>query len=117
MSYMVIMIVDDPENCPAIIDAWVQLGVSGVTILPSSGMGRMKKAALLGDDLPLMPRLQDFLETREEEHRTLLSVVESEQIADKMVVAAQSITGNLDEPHTGVLFVIPVLKAFGLGRK
>ncbi len=116
MSYLVVMIVDDPENCSSILDAWDKIGVSGVTILESTGLGRIRKAALL-DNIPLMPSLQDFLTSREVDHRTLLSVVENEAVVDRMVEAAQNITGDLNEPHTGILFVLPILKVYGLDRK
>jgi hypothetical protein len=92
------------------------LGVTGATILESTGMGRIKKRGML-DDFPLIPSLQDFLDVREESHRTILSVVEDEALVDQMAAVAQHSIGDLDEPHTGFLFVVPVLKAFGLGRK
>jgi len=115
-NFLVVLIVDDVEDCPAILDEWESLGVSGVTILESTGLGRMRKAAL-GDDIPLMPGLRDFLEAREEPHRTLLSVVDGQEKVDQMVAVAQRVIGDLDHPHTGFLFVIPVLQAYGLGRK
>jgi hypothetical protein len=34
-----------------------------------------------------------------------------------MVSAAQNVIGDLDGPHTGFLFVVPVLQAYGLGVK
>ena len=116
MSYLVVLIADDPDDCPAVLDAWEALGVTGVTILESTGLGRLRRAEMR-DDLPLMPSLSDFLNAREVPHRTLLSVVDSEAIADQMAAAAQEIIGNLNDPHTGFLFVVPVLKAYGLGRK
>lgn len=116
MSYLVVLIVDNPDDCPAILEGWDEIGVKGATILDSTGMGRIKKAGLL-DDFPLVPRLQDFLEVREEPHRTIFSVVEDQVTVDRMAAAAQHIIGDLDEPHTGFMFVVPVLKAFGLGRK
>jgi nitrogen regulatory protein PII len=116
MSYLVVLIVDNPDDCPNILESWDEIGVKGATILNSTGMGRIKKAGLL-DDFPLVPRLEDFLKVREEEHRTLFSVVEDEATVDRMAAAAQHIIGDLDEPHTGFMFVVPVLKAFGLGRK
>lgn len=115
MSYLVIMIVDDPDNCSPILDAWEKLGVTGVTILESTGLARLRKSSLR-EDLPLIPSLRDFLEARETPHRTLLSVVETEALVDQMVEAVQAIAGDLDQPHTGFLFVLPVLKAYGLGR-
>ena len=115
MNYLVTLIVDNPDDCPAILDRWHDLGVPGVTILESSGLGRQRRAGLR-DDLPLIPSLQDFFDVREEPHRTLLSVVDSQDLVDRMVAAAQAVIGDLDEPHTGFLFVSPVLQAFGLGR-
>lgn len=116
MSYLVVLIVDNPDDCSVILEAWEEIGVSGATILDSTGMGRIKKAGFL-DDFPLVPRLQDFLGVREEPHRTILSVVDDETMVDKMAAVAQQTIGDLDEPHTGFLFVVPVLKAYGLGRK
>jgi len=116
MSFLVVMIVDDPDECPTILDAWGSLGVTGVTILESSGMGRLLHTSV-NDDFPLLPRLEDFDKVREVPHRTLLSVVEDEDTVEKMVKAAQNITGDLDIPNTGFLFVLPVLKAYGLNRR
>lgn len=116
MAYMVVLIVDDPEDCPAILEVWEKLGVRGVTILESTGLGRLKRAGLR-DDIPLMPSLRDLLESNEEHHRTLLSVVDDEGKVDEMISAAQKITGDLDGAHTGFLFVVPVLRVHGLGKK
>jgi len=115
MSYLVVLIVDDPDDYHPILSAWERLGISGVTILESTGLGRIRKAGL-NEELPLMPSLEDFLGVREESHRTLLSVVENQEQVDKMVDSAQKIIGNLDDPHTGFLFVVPVIEAYGLGR-
>lgn len=114
MSYLVVLVIDDPDSCPCILDAWEEIGVSGVTILESSGLGRLRRATR--DDLPLMPSLRDILASREVPHRTLLSVVEDQETVDKMVVAVQQTVGDLNQPDTGFLFVVPVLQAYGLDR-
>lgn len=114
MSYLIVLIVNDIEECPAILDAWEADGVYGVTILASTGLGRIRKAGLR-DDIPLMPSLEDLLGSEEEHHRTLLSVVDNQELVDKMVASAQKIIGNLENPHTGFLFVVPVIQAYGLG--
>jgi nitrogen regulatory protein PII len=115
MSYLVVLIVDNPDDCPHILDRWSESGVTGATILESTGMGRILRAGLR-DDIPLLPSLADFLDGRDEPHRTVLSVVEDQETVDKMVAAAQKIIGDLDDPHTGFLFVVPVVQAYGLGR-
>lgn len=115
MNYLVVLVVDDIDHCPEILDAWEEAGVLGVTILASTGLGHMRRAGLR-DDMPLMPSLQDLFESEEVHHRTLLAVVDSQELVDKMVAIAQQIIGNLEDPHTGFLFVIPVIQAYGLGK-
>jgi nitrogen regulatory protein PII len=109
------LIVNNPDNCPAVLEAWEALGLSGVTILESSGLGRMRRASMQ-DDFPLMPSLSDYFEGGEVHHRTLFSVVENEETVDRMIAAAQKVIGNLEEEHTGFLFVVPVNRVLGMGR-
>ena len=115
MSYLVVLIVNDIDDCPDILDAWEEAGVLGITIFASTGLGRVRRAGLR-DDLPLMPSLEDMFSSEEEQSRTLMSVVDSQEMVDKMVTIAQQIIGDLENPHTGFLFVLPVIQAFGLGR-
>ena len=115
MSYMVVLVVNDVDDCPEIMDAWEAAGVLGITIFSSTGLGHVRKAGLR-DDFPIMPSLQDILDSEEVHHRTLMSVVDSQELVDKLVAIAQDILGDLDEPHTGFLFVLPVLQAYGMGK-
>jgi nitrogen regulatory protein P-II 1 len=115
MSFMVVMIVDDLDDCPVILDAWEAAGVLGVTILASTGLGHIRRAGLR-DDMPLLPSLSDLFESEEVHHRTLISVVDSQELVDKMVAIAQGVIGSLEDPHTGFLFVVPVIQAYGFGK-
>lgn len=114
--YLVVLIVNDPEDCPAILDAWDAAGVSGITILYSSGLGHVRKSGLL-DDMPLLPSLEDLFQGEEVHHRTLMSVVEGQPMVDRLVQVTRSITGDLDRPHSGFMFVVPVSQVYGLDRK
>ncbi len=113
MYHMVMLVLNNPDRCTDVLDAWDATGVSGVTILESTGLGRLRESSIR-DDLPLMPSLMNLLRTREEHHRTLFTVVEGEAKVDAVVEATLSIVGTLDEPNTGVLFVLPVSRVIGL---
>jgi len=113
MSFLVVLVIDDPDDCPSLLEAWEEIGVTGVTILESSGLGRLRQSGLR-DDLPLMPSLHDLFQKREIHHRTLFSVVEDQAKVDQMVEIAGHVIGDFEEPHTGFLFVVPVLQAYGL---
>jgi nitrogen regulatory protein PII len=115
-NYLVVLVLDDPDMCSCILEAWEQIGVTGVTILESSGLGRLRRKAIR-DDLPLLPSLRDVFSSQEVPHRTLFSVVDNQEKVDKMVDAVQGQIGDLNQPNTGLMFVTPVLQAYGLGKK
>jgi nitrogen regulatory protein P-II 1 len=115
MSYLVVLVVNNLNDCPAILDAWEQAGVTGVTILESTGLGHIRRAGLR-DDMPIIPSLHNLFQSNEVHHRTLLSVVDDQTDVDRMVEIARQFIGNLDDPHTGFLFVVPVLQVYGMGR-
>lgn len=112
MYHMIIFVVDDVDLCPDILDAWESLGVGGVTILESTGLGRVRDSGIR-DDIPLMPSLSNLMRTREERHRTLFTVVEGEEMVDLVIGTTVGITGSLDEPNKGILFVLPVSRILG----
>ena len=113
MYQMILLVLDKLEQCQTVLDAWDAAGAEGITILQSTGLARVRSSAIR-DDLPLMPSIASLLKGREEHHSTLFTVVEGEELVDRIVEATQAITGSLDEPHSGVLFVLPVTRAIGV---
>ena len=116
MSYLVTLVLDDPDRCQDVLDAWEEAGAPGVTILDSSGLGRVRRAGIR-DDVPLMPSLSDLFRRQEDHHRTLFSVVKDQSQVEAIVQATQALIGELDRGHTGLLFVVPVSQVYGLHKK
>ena len=114
MAYLLVLIVDDIDKCPAIFDAWEEIGITGITILESTGLGRIRKAFGYRDDLPLMPSIRNLLQSREEHHRTLMTLINDEALIDQTIAATESVLGPLEEPHKGIIFVLPVLRVVGI---
>lgn len=115
MAQLLVLVLDNLEQCPAVLDAWEEAGVGGATILESIGLGRLR--GIVSDDLPLIPSLRDLLATREFQHRTLFTVVEDESTLERVIAATERIVGDLSEPHTGLLFVVPVSRVLGLHKR
>lgn len=115
MAYLVVLVLDNPNQCSDVLGAWDEAGVPGVTIVESTGLARIQRA--IWDDLPLVPSVRDLLGTRELHHRTLFTVVPDEATVDRVIAATQQVIGDLDTHHTGILFVVPVVRAIGLERK
>lgn len=115
MSYLVVVVLDDPDKSDALLAAWEQAGVRGVTILESSGIGRVRGAALR-EEMPLMPSLRNLLRGQEEHHRTFFSVVENETRVEALAAAAQQVAGDFSQPHSGLLFALPLSHVYGLTK-
>lgn len=115
--FCILFVLNNIEDMDAVLDAWESAGVSGVTILPSVGLQRYHNKSGLREDLPLIPGLDDLLERYENTNRTLFTIVKDESLVDQVVAATESVTGDLDLPNTGILVVLPVLRAYGLNRR
>jgi nitrogen regulatory protein P-II 1 len=115
--YMIYFVLHDPNRLKDILEAWEKAGVNGITILLSTGLKRLKATDVLREDLPLIPSLEDLIQQEERTNRTLFTVVKDDEMVEKVVQATQSITGDLNNPNTGILAVLPVVKAYGLDRK
>ncbi len=117
MNYLIIAVVDELEKCPTLLEAWESAGAKGITILESTGLGRIRQGKSLRDDLPLMPSLRNLFQTREEPHRTLFTVVHDEAMVDRIFETTQMILGDLDKPNTGIIFALPVTRAMGISKR
>ncbi len=115
MFHLVVLVLDDPDKCRDVLNAWEAAGAPGVTILDSTGIGRVRRAGIL-DNVPLMPSLSDLLRREEDHHRTLFSIVKDESQIEAIVQATRAVIGELDQENTGLLFVVPVSQVYGLGK-
>ncbi|MGQ0603846.1 MAG: hypothetical protein ACT4QE_19365 [Anaerolineales bacterium] len=114
MPELIVLVLDDSEKVDEILNAWVALGIPGVTLLDSAGLGHELSAHSVREDLPLIPSLKSLLRQREEHSRTLFTVVPDGFDVEALIIATEAITGPLDEPDTGILFTVPVTRTRGL---
>jgi nitrogen regulatory protein P-II 1 len=111
MTKLILFVLDDPSRTVPVLEAWARAGVSGATILQSSGLGRELQSR---DDLPLIPSLRAILREQEQTHRTLFTIVPDSFDIPALIGATETVTGPLADPHTGILIVLPVLEVHGL---
>jgi nitrogen regulatory protein P-II 1 len=112
---ILVMVLDDPELLTQVLKAWSEAGIPGATITESWGIRRIC-------DLAGCEEVSTFLGftrvTRPEEvnHFTLFSVVEDMDIIERAVAATEKIVGEMDQPHTGLMFTLPVTKVWGIPK-
>ncbi len=114
MANLVVFVAPGIECCRDVLDAWEHCGVSGVTILESIGLHRVREL-IRRDDFPLFPSLRHLLEGEEYHHRTIFTVVEDDFDLEALIEATRrAVGGDFNAPNSGLLFIIPVARAFGL---
>ena len=106
MMHMILFVLDDPALLDDVLDAWDEIGVSGVTIIESTGINRRRLARQVGT--VFMAGINRLMSGDEENHYTLLTIVRSEDRVLKCVAAAEKIVGDLNTPNSGVLAAWPL---------
>lgn len=114
--FMILFVLHNPDLLEQVLNAWEEAGVGGITILPSTGLARIRAKGVWRDDIPLFPCLEDFQAHLQNLNRTLITIVEDEAMVDRVVAATQGVTGDLNLPNTGILSVLPVIRSYGLNR-
>lgn len=117
MPELVVLVLDTDEHISGVLEAWLAAGVTGVTSIDSSGLGHHLAEHATDAELPLIPSLARLLRPREDPSRTLFSVVPDGFDVDGLIAATEAVTGPLDAPDSGILFVVPVSRARGLHRR
>lgn len=99
--HMIMFVLDNPALLDDVLDAWHAVGVSGVTIMESSGLFRRSQQRPVGARYAFgMPRVAKRFEAG---NITLLTIVPDEAAVQACLAAAETITGDLNNPDTGVL--------------
>ena len=105
---LLVAVINDPEKLDEILSGFVELGVTGATIINSEGMGRV-----LSHDIPIFAGLQTLITHSRPQNRMLFSVIPEERV-DPVLALLQDVCGNLESPATGIAFVLPVDRVVGL---
>lgn len=116
MMYMIMFVSKDFEQATEMLDAWVEAGVKGVTILESAGMQQLSKGGIT-DDVGIVFTLKSLMRMHEIHHRTLFSAIPDQETLDKVLAAStKKIGGDWTRPDVGVLFAWPLTHALGIEK-
>jgi len=112
MTHMLQIILDDIKFLPDLLQAWREIGVSGTTIMKSVGGYRastwLSKVGLTAID--------HLFETKEIQRRTLIAVIEDDELLAQAIAEAERVVGSFDRPNSGVLLVLPIAQVKGLHK-
>lgn len=109
--YLLVLILNKVEVLDEILERFVEIGISGATIIDSTGMGR---TLICNDDIPIFGGLNKLFENCRPSNKTILSVVKREDTLQKAIKVVDEEVGDMHKSGAGILFTIPIDSAIGL---
>ncbi len=108
---LLVLVLNKVEVLEELLTQMVSGGISGATILNSTGMA----TALMNseEDVPLFGILRKVLNPDRVESKTIFTVLKDEQIETAKEIINR-VTGGLSNPNTGILFTLPINSVEGL---
>lgn len=104
--YLLVNVVERSEQLPRIMEQFAKIGITGSTVLDSTGMGRvlMKTRATL----PMMQQINKVTTDLESSNKTVLTVIKEKDRLDQAIQIVKSLCGDLSKPGKGILFTLPL---------
>jgi nitrogen regulatory protein P-II 1 len=106
---LLVAVVNQPEKLDDILSGFLELGITGATIINSEGMARV-----LTHDIPLFAGIQTLISRSRPQNYTIFSVIDDDEKAEAAFAVIQDVCGSLSDPGTGIVFTIPVSRATGM---
>ncbi len=109
--YMIMFVLDDPQRADELLIRWEKAGVSGATMVESSGLHRRLRKLI-----PMRYVFQYGSDYVEESHLTFFAIVPDEATVQACLEATEALIGDLSRPNTGVFAAWPLSWVKGLSK-
>jgi len=105
---LLVAVINHEELVDDVLAGFVELGITGATILESKGMGRV-----LSHDVPIFAGVRSLNVWSRGANRTLFCIADEQKI-NKAIAMIQETCGDMSEPGVGILFTVPVSRVMGI---
>lgn len=105
---LAVLILNKEECLENLLEGYIEIGVSGATIIDSIGMGN-----ILSSDVPIFAGLRFMFAGSRPYNKTIMSVIKEKKIIPlKRLI--KKILGPLEKSGNGILFFIDLCEVIGL---
>jgi nitrogen regulatory protein P-II 1 len=106
---LLVCVISDPSAADEVLQGFVEIGVTGATVIDSYGMGKV-----LLQDIPIFAGFRSLLAGSGSYSKTIFSVIKDPSVVNQAVATIQRICGDFESPNTGIIFTVPVNRVVGL---
>lgn len=111
-AQMLVAVLNREEWLEEILAGFLELGITGATVLNTEGMGR-----LLSHEIPIFAGLQTLTSRSRPRNYTLFSVIDDPRKLEEAMALLREVCGDLGRPATGLAFTVPVTRVVGLAQE
>lgn len=105
---LLVAVINHAELVDDVLAGFVELGITGATLLESKGMGRV-----LTQELPIFAGLQSLNARSRTANRTIFCVADDAKVAAAIRLIEET-CGDLGGTGAGIVFTLPVSRVVGL---
>ncbi len=105
---LLIVILNKVEKLEEVLEGYLEIGISGATVIDSVGMGH-----ILSDEVPIFAGLRFMFAGAKPHNKTILSAIKEEK-EKPAIELLEKILGDLNKRGTGIVFTIPIDLVEGL---
>ena len=106
---LLIAVINDVDLMDEVLAGFLEIGITGATVLDSEGMGRV-----LSHDIPIFAGLQTLISRSRPQNQTLFSVIDQPEKVEQAIALLQDVCGRFEDPATGIAITLPVNRVVGL---
>ena len=109
--YILVMVLNKEEYLDDILDKLAELGVTGGTIIDSTGMAEQ---LFCNERIPIVGGLRQIFEQCRTSNKTLFSIIENKETLNKAQKVVQGEICDFNDPGIGISFSVPVENVIGI---
>src|ERR1700712_5672549 len=105
---LLVAVINHEESVDDLLAGFVEIGITGATVLESTGMGRV-----LSREVPIFAGVRSLDERSRPRNRTIFCVADEAKV-EAAIAIIQETCGGLDSPGRGIVFTLPISRVVGL---
>jgi nitrogen regulatory protein PII len=105
---LLVAVINREELVDDILAGFIELGITGATIVESKGMGHV-----LSREVPIFAGVRSLAAMSRPANRTIFCLADDAKV-EAAIGLIQEVCGSLDLPGAGIVFTLPVGRVVGL---
>lgn len=106
---LLVCVINKPELLDDVLAGFIEVGVSGCTVIDSKGMG-----TIIANEVPIFSGFKNLFSGVRESSYTVFAVIQDNHTLENAIKVVKEIYDSAEDADAGILFTLPVTNASGI---